>query len=75
MSPVLFNLAFEPLLRQILHDESIRGYVMPSPTADSDLIARVLAYADDAIVLLQDPADFHRLRQHLSTYSAASNAR
>ncbi|KAG0162652.1 hypothetical protein DFQ30_001575, partial [Apophysomyces sp. BC1015] len=74
MSPILFNLAFKPLLRRILHDESLQGYVMPSPTAGYDLTARVLTYADDVIVLLQDMADFHCLHQHLSTYSAASNA-
>ncbi|CEP18787.1 hypothetical protein [Parasitella parasitica] len=33
ISPILFNLAFEPLLRKILQDPHLSGYQLPSPQA------------------------------------------
>jgi hypothetical protein len=78
LSPVLFNLAFEPFLRQILHDPSFTGFTLPkslsSPTTLTHNI-KLLAYADDVACLLDSPSDLTTLNRHLATYAAASNAR
>jgi hypothetical protein len=79
-SPMLLNLAFEPLLLSLLHDQSIHGIVLPRSSlsfpADANLqLIKLLAYADDVACLLRDPADMFRLQHRLSTYSAASNAK
>ncbi|KAG2192693.1 hypothetical protein INT47_013195 [Mucor saturninus] len=78
LSPVLFNLAFEPFLRRVLHDPLFTGFSLPpslSVPASIDHQVKLLAYADDVACFLQSPEDLHRLNQHLHTYSAASNAR
>jgi hypothetical protein len=80
ISPMLFNLAFEPLLRSLLHDQSIHGITLPRSSllfpADANLQPiKLLAYAGDVVCLLRDPADMSRLQHHLFTYSAASNAK
>lgn len=39
------------------------------------LLLKVLDYADDTLVFLNQPSDFHRLQHHLDTYCKASNAK
>ncbi|KAG1592700.1 hypothetical protein G6F47_009347 [Rhizopus delemar] len=80
LSPVLFNLAFEPLLRKILNDLLYNGF--STPRAPSSCISddhlqpiKLLAYADDVLCLLKDPSDLTRLQTHLDTYSQASKAK
>lgn len=77
LSPLLFNLAFEPLLQHILHDPLISGYAVDSPFPGLPNLpaAKILAYADDAFVFLKNVADLTRCLHHLSTYSVASNSR
>lgn len=78
LSPILFNLAFGPFLRQVLHDPSFIGYNLPrSLSAPSTLThtVKVLAYADDVACFLNSPSDLNILNRHLETYSATSNAR
>jgi endonuclease/exonuclease/phosphatase family metal-dependent hydrolase len=81
ISPVLFNLAFEPFLRGILADPSFSGFSLPSApryplvnTPDPPEDVKLLAYADDVICLLNDPLDLEVLQSHLHRYSRASNA-
>ncbi|KAG1040349.1 hypothetical protein G6F43_012298 [Rhizopus delemar] len=79
-SPMLFNLAFEPLLRKILTDPLYNGFSTPRapPSCISDNLLqpiKLLAYADDVLCLLKDPSDLTRLQTHLDTYSQASNAK
>ncbi|KAG0803284.1 hypothetical protein G6F20_013659 [Rhizopus arrhizus] len=80
LSPVLFNLAFEPLLRSILNDQNFKGFQLPrsplsasSPEASAPV--KLMAYADDVVCFLEDPEDLTILHNHLSTYSRASNAK
>ncbi|KAG0862823.1 hypothetical protein G6F16_012252 [Rhizopus arrhizus] len=78
LSPVLFNLAFEPLLRRIIHDQAFQGFSFPrslAAPAHLDHNIKLLAYADDIACFLQSPTDLRILNNHLATYSAASNAR
>ncbi|CEP13555.1 hypothetical protein [Parasitella parasitica] len=80
ISPILFNLAFEPLLRRILSDSVLPGFALPSPsslavsTPATTSGVKMLAYANDIVCLLNSPWDLGRLQQHLWVYSAASNA-
>ncbi|CEP09058.1 hypothetical protein, partial, partial [Parasitella parasitica] len=75
ISPILFNLAFEPLLRKMLQDPHLSGYQLPSPQAlEAPSTIKMMAYADDNVCLLSSPSDLDRLKQHLQVYSAASNA-
>ncbi|KAG1125587.1 hypothetical protein G6F42_008578 [Rhizopus arrhizus] len=80
LSPLLFNLAFDPFLRSILQEPSFEGFVFSSPTPNPYCVlppapVKALAYADDVLVFLQSPPDFPCLRQLYNTYAAASNAR
>ncbi|KAG1370529.1 hypothetical protein G6F61_011957 [Rhizopus arrhizus] len=80
ISPILFNLAFEPLLRKILLGTSFKGFSLPLSTLahpqDENLQAvKLLAYADDVLCLLHDPGDLRVLQSHLALYSRASNAK
>ncbi|SAL97551.1 hypothetical protein [Absidia glauca] len=79
MSPLLFNLAIEPLLLSIQQDPQYQGY---QPTLDDHTTSiyhpapiKCLAYADDICAIIKDPSDFTRLWNHMSSYSAVSNAR
>lgn len=58
---VLFNLAFEPLLRRILNDPHFQGFALPQCTVSHPLDAnlhpiKLLAYADNGVCLLKDPS-------------------
>ena len=80
LSPILFNLAFEPLLRKILNDPLYNGFSIPHAppsyiSGDPLQPIKLLAYADDVLCLLKDPSDLNRLQTHLDTYSQASNAK
>ncbi|KAG1305043.1 hypothetical protein G6F64_008697 [Rhizopus arrhizus] len=80
LSPVLFNLAFEPFLRSVLHDSLFNGVSLPISTPapvplPSEMPAvKLLAYADDVFCLLNAPSDLDRLIQHYTVYLRASNA-
>ncbi|KAG2214076.1 hypothetical protein INT45_010955 [Circinella minor] len=81
LSPILFNLALEPLLQSILRDQHFQGILpMLPPTIAPHLSPRpihlkVLGYADDVFVFLHPQSDLERLDLHLSTYQKASNAK
>jgi hypothetical protein len=76
LSHLLFNLALEPFLLSILHDQQLKGYKSPSAfVTDSESYLKCLAYADDVCVLLQDHNDLHRLQIHMQQYGAVSNAK
>ncbi|KAG1533924.1 hypothetical protein G6F51_012371 [Rhizopus arrhizus] len=65
LSPLLFNIAFDPFLPD-----------PPSvdPAGHSPPPVKILAYADDVLVFLKSPSDFNRLQQAVSIYASASNA-
>ncbi|KAG1061168.1 hypothetical protein G6F42_027751 [Rhizopus arrhizus] len=77
ISPLLFNIIFDPFLRAINQDPTIRGFDFqhiastntrfPSfftNNAPSAGPVKVLAYADDTLVFLNDLGEFQQL-QHL----------
>ncbi|KAG1049071.1 hypothetical protein G6F43_008584 [Rhizopus delemar] len=80
ISPVLFNLAFEPLLRRILSSPHVSGFQIPRsvcspPNLESRSKVKMLAYADDVVCFLNDPHEFNILHEHLNLYAKASNAK
>ncbi|KAG0740106.1 hypothetical protein G6F57_012523 [Rhizopus arrhizus] len=80
LSPLLFNLAFDPFLRSILQEPSFEGFVFSPPTPNPYCVlppapVKALAYADDVLVFLRSPSDFLCLRQLYNTYADPSNAR
>ncbi|KAG1071824.1 hypothetical protein G6F42_025978 [Rhizopus arrhizus] len=87
ISPLLLNIIFDPFLRAISHHTAISGFDfehiattnsrLPSPLTHNLPVAapvRVLAYADDTLVFLNDLGEFHQLQQLISTYAAGYNA-
>ncbi|KAG1039975.1 hypothetical protein G6F43_012394 [Rhizopus delemar] len=94
LSPLLFNIAFDPFLRLISTDLTFHGFSF-STTSDgsydvssngngfSDELpdnnappppVKILAYADDVLVLVNSPSDFSRLQWAVDVYTSASNA-
>jgi hypothetical protein len=73
LSPLLFNLALEPLLLAINQDNRITGYRFVQEGVDH--YVKTLAYADDICTILQNQDDYHRLQYHLERYSSVSNAK
>lgn len=80
ISPVLFNLALEPLLRAILDDNTFEGVTLNSALHSNPLLPampplKCLAYADDVMIFLSSASDLSRLQHHLGHYQLASNAK
>lgn len=80
ISPILFNLAFESLLRRIISNPTFRDFSLPrsSFSHPSDLNLqqiKLLTYADDMVCLLRGLSDLHDLQTHLAVYSRAFNAK
>ncbi|KAK4518914.1 uncharacterized protein ATC70_009140 [Mucor velutinosus] len=83
ISSILYNLAIEPFLRSILNDPLYHGYQMqyatdhPNYNANDPLVhvSKILCYADDAFVFVQDLPDLARLEYHLDVYCNATNAK
>ena len=69
LSPILYNLAFEPFLLAILHDKEFQGYMMGNHRT------KLLCYADDALVFVHNTQDLSRLETHMTNYCLASNAK
>ncbi|KAK4512395.1 uncharacterized protein ATC70_003094 [Mucor velutinosus] len=69
LSPILYNLAFEPILLSIMNDRQFQGYLMGPERI------KVLCYADDALVFVHNPGDLSRIQLHMSRYCGASNAK
>src|ERR1035438_3277928 len=67
LSPLLFNLAIEPLLA-CLHIR-LHGIHLPG------LVFKVSAFADDVLLGVDSQADFQVAQECLTLYAAASNAK
>lgn len=81
LSPLLFNIAFDPFLRSIEHAPLFQGFQFRQSANSSELHlvppppVKVLAYADDVAVFLRNPEDFHHLCTLYNIYAQASNAK
>jgi hypothetical protein len=81
LSPLLFNLAMEPLLLSILQDSTITGYLpcfspqQGPQNNDEEKRFKLLAYADDICLFIANQNDFHKTQAHLQRYGQVSNAK
>lgn len=84
LSPLLFNIAIEPLLRKIIACPLLKGCPIPEPITwpyekeiaiKSNIKIKTLAYADDVIIFLQNTEEWDQLQKILQVYSNASNAK
>lgn len=83
LSSILYNLAIEPFLRSILNDPLYSGYQMQYASDHPNYnvaepvvhVSKILCYADDAFVFVQDLPDLARLNYHLDVYCQATNAK
>ena len=83
ISPVLFNFALEPLLLAIINDRTIKGYSLNTkavnPSCPLQVVApppiKLLAYADDLLVIVNNNEELQAIQDHISCYGRASNAR
>ncbi len=69
LSPSLFLLAIDPLLRTIQRDTSISGIKVGTQKV------KVMAYADDIVLISDNKDDLEKMLEHVRTYSKASNAK
>lgn len=79
ISPILFNLAFEPLLRSILQDPHLLGFSLPTSVSSEVSLqtlspVKIMINADDVVCLLNSPPELSRLQELLLVHSSASNA-
>jgi hypothetical protein len=70
LSPLLFNIALEPLLQTIRNRSDLQG--ISSLTAAKIVL---MAYADDVLLLLNNKLEWRRIQVILQLYEAASNGR
>ena len=85
VSPLLFNLAMEPLVKAISQSSDIKGFSAPplslssisAPISDPSGLQpiKVLAYADDLLIYLQDQSDLDEVQRLIQCYNQASNAK
>ncbi len=69
LSPFLFILAIDPLLNTIQNDEGIKGVNCAGKRV------KVMAYADDLVLLSETKEDLEKMLEHVKTYEKASNAK
>ena len=69
MSPFLFILAIDPLLNSIQNDNEIKGALVGNKRI------KVLAYADDLVLITENSEDLEKMIKHVENYEKASNAK
>lgn len=81
ISPILCNYALEPLLLAILNDPNIQGYQLSARISKPALLTcstqpiKLLAYADDLMVFVNNISELTNIQDHIVTYGEASNSR
>lgn len=83
LSPLLFNLALEPLLRSLLASPSIHGFSFSFPNAPTPSYyissppppLNTLANADDVLIFISCPEELSHAMTIIDLYCKASNAR
>ena len=73
LSPLLYNIAIEPLLHTILNSPDISGFMLndQSPTVP----LKLMAYADDLLSVIKTTEEWESLKKIMDTFGRASNAR
>lgn len=69
LSPFLFILAIDPLLNAINDDKNIKGSIIANKRV------KVMAYADDLVLISESKKDIERMLKHVKVYESASNAK
>lgn len=72
LSPILFTIGIEGLLRRI--DQELDGIVVNNKTVAPSRI-KYSAFADDIAVHLEYPRDYHALKGILEDFGNASNSK
>lgn len=82
LSPLLFNLAIESLLRTLMLSSQLSGFRFLPDSSEKVRVStmerpilRSLTYADDILVFLSSPSELPTLFSIISMYERASNAR
>ncbi|KAG2202126.1 hypothetical protein INT47_008098 [Mucor saturninus] len=76
ISPLLFNIVFDPFLRSVQQATDFQGFTFPESIAEpSPEPLKIMAYADDTLVFLQTHQDFVCLERLITQYTLASNAK
>jgi hypothetical protein len=83
ISPILFNFAIEPFIQSIINNTNISGYsLQPTKPIQKRKIhlpatapIKVLAYADDILILVKSRPEYMQMEDCIKTYGKASNSK
>jgi len=83
ISPILFNFAIEPFILSIINNQDISGYTLQptKPTQqrtiqlNSPAPVKIMAYADDVLILVKSRQEYMQMEDCIKTYSKASNSK
>jgi hypothetical protein len=81
LSSILFSLTIEPLIQCILTDDTITGITPVAkmmnimPISPETVKLKVLAYADDLLIFLNNLTECRQLMAYLEVYRQASNGK
>lgn len=73
LSPLLFNIAFEPLLQTIMANPYIQGFRLSEAQDATPL--KEMAYADDLLCVVRSVEEWDTLKGIMHMYGRASNAK
>ncbi|KAF9185027.1 hypothetical protein BGZ49_004356 [Haplosporangium sp. Z 27] len=72
LSPLLFNIAIEPLIQTTISSPVIQSIAIPSYLSSP---LKIMACAGDLKVYLREVEEWYALKEVMETYSLASNAK
>ena len=72
LSPLLFNIAIEPLIQSIIQSPQISGIQLPHTPST---VIKIMGYADDLATFPRTTEEWGHLKATMEKYGQASNAR